>query len=344
EEAQQKWRAKSGNVIVLEPSTGRILAMANVPSFDPNEFNKEKNLNAFFNHSVSSRYEPGSVFKVFTMAAGLESGAVTSETTYYDSGEVKIGPHIIRNAGNSAPRKNITMTRVLERSYNIGAVFVAMKTGKDFLRDFFLQKFRFEAKTGIDLPSELGSDFKNLESPEGRDINFATASFGQGIAVTPIKLVESFAAFANGGQLMKPYVVEEIQWPSGKIEKIVPKVIGQSVREDTVRALIPMMEAVVHGEYGSGKLAKVSGYRIAGKTGTGEIPFAEGRGYSERVNHTFVGFGPTSDPRAIILVRLEEPIGARYAEATAVPIFRELMKFILRYYEVLPDDVNGGGR
>jgi len=336
-QAVDQWHAKSGNIIVMEPKTGRVLAMANAPGFNPNEFAKEKNLGVFLNQAVSARYEPGSVFKPFTMAAGLESGAVTPETTYYDSGEARFGSTVIRNAGNSAPKRQVTMKQILERSYNVGAVFVAMKTGSEFIKTFLLNRFKFEEKSGIDLPGELVSDFKNLKPPEGRDINFATAAFGQGIAVTPVKLLHSFAAFANGGKLMRPYVVEEIDYPDGRKEKIYPKIIGQPVSKETIEQLLPMLEAVVESDNGSGKLGRVPGYRIAGKTGTGEIPFENARGYSSKMNHTFIGFGPVSDPKAIILVRLEEPIGARYAEGTAVPVFRDLMKFVLQYYAVPPD-------
>lgn len=336
-QATDKWHARGGNIIVLEPKTGRVLAMANTPDFDLNEFAKEKDLGVFLNQAISARYEPGSVFKAFTMAAGLESGAVTPDTTYYDSGEVKFGSKVIRNAGNSAPKRQITMKQILERSYNVGAVFVAMKTGAEFMRDFLLNRFRFEEKSGIDLPGELISDFNNLKSPRADDINFATAAFGQGIAVTPIKLIQSFAVFANGGREMRPYIVEEIDYPDGRVERIAPKVVGQPVSRETIDKLLPMLEAVVESDNGSGKLGRVSGYRIAGKTGTGEIPYANSRGYSNRVNHTFIGFGPVSDPRAIVLVRLEEPIGRPYAESTAVPVFQELMKFILQYYAIPPD-------
>ncbi len=338
EESVKKWRGKSGTVIVIEPETGKILALANYPTFNPNEFNKVTNLEYFLNRATSLRYEPGSVFKPFTMAAGLESGAVTKDTTYFDSGEVRVGDHTIRNAGNSAPKKEITMTRVLERSYNVGAVFVALKTGPGDMRKFLLETLHFEEKTGIDLPGELKNDFANLKSPEGKLLNFATAAFGQGVAVTPIKLVQAFNIFANGGYLVKPYVVGKIIREGGKETVTLPEKSSQVVSSRVLEDLVPMLESVVSGEYGSGKLAHIPGYRIAGKTGTGDIPRSDGKGYyGDRVNHTFVGFGPVSSPRATILVRIEEPIGARYAEATAVPVFRDLMKFILSYYGIPPD-------
>lgn len=336
-EGREKWKAKGGNIIVMEAQSGRILAMANEPTFDLNSYSKEEEFSVFLNQAVSFLYEPGSVFKPFTVAAGLEKGVISASTTYFDSGEVRIGNHVIRNAGNSAPGSSITITRLLERSYNVGAVFVARRTGEDFLRDFWLGRFGFEEKTGIDLPGEIGSNFRNLEPPEGREINFATASFGQGISLTPIKLIQAFGAFANAGKLLKPFVVDEIQWPDGRKEKTQPRIIRRVVSERTLEQLLPMLVSVVHGERGSGQLARIPGYRMAGKTGTGEIPFENGRGYSEKMNHTFVGFGPMPNPKFVILTRLEEPIGARYAEATAVPMFRDLMKFILQYYEIPPD-------
>lgn len=334
----QKWHAKSATVIVMESHTGRILAMANQPTFNPNEFNKEENLEHFINRAVSFRYEPGSVFKPFVVAAGLESGAITKDTTYFDSGEVEIDGYTIKNAGNSRPNKLITMTRFLEHSYNLGAVFVATRVGPDYMRKFLVDILGFEEKSGIDLPNEVKNDFSNLEPPEGKRINFATAAFGQGIALTPLKLLQAFNVFANGGYLLRPYVVERVISPDGKETITEPKRLRQIVSRRTLDDLIPMLESVVSGEQGSGRLARIKGYHIAGKTGTGEIPFEHGRGYYEtRVNHTFVGFGPTSNSKVTILVRIEEPIGVRYAETTAVPVFHDLMKFILNYYGIPPD-------
>jgi len=339
--SMEKWRAKGGEVIVLESRTGKILALASHPTFNPNTFSKEKKFEVFLNRAVSLLYEPGSVFKPFTMAAGLESNAVTPETTYYDSGEVRFSGYTIRNAGNAAPKKEVSMQRILERSYNVGAVFVAQRViqteGEEYFKRFLLQLLGFDEKSGIDLPSEAKNDFRNLKPPEAKPINFATAAFGQGIAVTPIKLAQVFNAFANNGYLMRPYVVDKIIQSNGKVIVIEPERVRQAVSPKTLEALTPMLESVVAGEQGSGKLARIKGYRIAGKTGTGEIPLEHGRGYSDKVNHTFIGFGPVSYPKATILVRLEEPIGVRYAEATAVPVFRDLMKFILNYYGIPPD-------
>ncbi|MEW5805344.1 MAG: penicillin-binding protein 2 [Patescibacteria group bacterium] len=336
-EEVEKWSAKSGNAIVVDPKTGEIIALANYPSFDPNYYPQEKDLSVFLNSAVSLRYEPGSVFKPFTLAAGLSSGKITPETTYFDGGEIKIDGRIIRNAGNSAPNKYVSMALFLQRSYNLGAVFIQTAIGNTFFRDFIINRLGFEGKTGIDLPQEINSSFSNFYPPEGRSINFATASFGQGVAVTPIKFIQEFAAFANNGLMMKPFVVKEIKKDNGKIIVTEPTPIRQTISPGVIAQAIPLLESVISGEHGSGKLAQIKGYRIAGKTGTGEIPREDGRGYSDQVNHSFAGFGPVSEPRFVILTRIEDPKGVRYAEATAVPLFRKIMKFVLDYYAIPPD-------
>lgn len=336
-EEVEKWSAKSGNVIVMNPRTGEIIALANYPSFNPNYYSREKDLSVFLNRAISLRYEPGSVFKPFTLAAGITSGKITSESTYFDSGEVRIDGRVIRNAGNSAPRKYVSMALFLQRSYNLGAVFIQTTIGNTFFRDFIINQLGFEEKTGIDLPQEINSSFANFYPPEGRSINFATASFGQGIAVTPIKFIQEFSAFANNGLMMRPFVVKEIRQDNGKIIVTEPTPVKQTISREVVAQIVPLLESVISSEHGSGKLARIKGYRLAGKTGTGEIPREDGRGYTDKVNHTFVGFGPVSEPRFVILTRLEEPKGVRYAEATAVPLFRKVMKFILDYYAIPPD-------
>jgi len=332
----EKWSAKSGNVIVMDPKTGRILALANYPDFNNNEYNKEKDISVFLNSAVSSRYEPGSVFKPFTLAAGLESGKITKNSSYFDKGEITLNNKTIRNAGGSTPNKMVSMELFLQRSYNLGAVFVQQTIGNEYFRDFILNNLDFDEKTNIDLPAEINNSFSNLSRKEAQDIDFATASFGQGIAVTPIKLIQEFAAFANGGDLVKPYIVDYIEI-NGQQTYTEPIVIKKVLKTETLQQEIPLLESVVSGEKGSGFLAKIEGYRIAGKTGTGEIPLENERGYSNRVNHTFVGFGPISDPKVIILTRLEDPKGVNYAEATAVPLFRKIMKFIIDYYAISPD-------
>jgi cell division protein FtsI/penicillin-binding protein 2 len=335
-----KWDAQSGNVIVLDPRTGKILAMANAPAFDPNNYAKEKNLSVFMNGAIALRYEPGSVFKPFTVAGGLLSGKITPQTEYYDSGEVKVDDKIIRNAGNSSPNKMVSISLFLQRSYNVGAVFVETAMGDSFFKDFLLKNLKFQEKTGVDLPGEVLNSFANFFPPEGRRINFANASFGQGIALTPLKLIQEFAALANHGTMMRPFIVDEIRYADGKTDYHEPEKIGQVLPTKVTNDLIPLLEDVVSAEKGSGKLARIPGYRVAGKTGTGDIAKQDGTGYyANKINHTFVGFAPASDPRLVILTRIEDPKGVKYAEATAVPLFQKIMKFALDYYGIPPDAV-----
>jgi cell division protein FtsI/penicillin-binding protein 2 len=340
QEEVAKWSARSGNVIVLDPKTGAIRAMANAPDFDPNTYAREKNLSVFMNSAVSLRYEPGSVFKPFTVAGGLLSGAITPTSQYYDGGEVKVDDKIIRNAGNSKPESMISISYFLQRSYNVGAVFIETAMGDSFFKDFLISKLKFQEKTGVDLPGEVLNSFANFFPPEGRRINFANASFGQGIAVTPLKLASEFAIFANHGVLMEPYLVDEIRYPSGELKRTKLQSLGRVIPASIANDVSLLLEDVVAAEKGSGRLARIAGYRVAGKTGTGDIAREDGKGYYlDRINHTFIGFAPASDPQLLILTRLEDPKGVKYAEATAVPLFKRLMKFALDYYAIPPDAV-----
>ncbi|OIO50086.1 MAG: hypothetical protein COX12_01150 [Candidatus Brennerbacteria bacterium CG23_combo_of_CG06-09_8_20_14_all_44_41] len=333
----QKWNAKGGNVIVLDSKTGAIRAFANYPAFDLNAYGKVKDLSIFLNSGTSLRYEPGSVFKPFTLAAGLTQGSITPDTQYFDSGVIRIGNNVIHNAGNSAPNKWISMALFLQRSYNLGAVFIERTIGNAYFSDFLVKTLHFEDKTNVDLPQEINSSFANLKAKDAVDIDFATAAFGQGIAVTPIKLIQMFSAFTNHGIVMQPYIVDAIKRADGSVQATIPKQLGQMISSSVVDKEVPLLESVVSGERGSGMLARIAGYRIAGKTGTGDIANENGTGYTNRVNHTFVGFGPVTDPRFVILTRLEEPQGVRYAETTAVPLFKKIMKFALEYYGIPPD-------
>ncbi|KKU10841.1 MAG: Stage V sporulation protein D [Parcubacteria group bacterium GW2011_GWF1_45_5] len=341
EQEVAKWNAQGGNVIVLDPRTGEIRALANAPSFDPNTYAKEKSLSVFMNSAIALRYEPGSVFKPFTVAGGLVSGRITPTTEYYDSGEVKVDDKVIRNAGNSSPKKMISISMFLQRSYNVGAVFVESAMGDSFFKDFLLKDLKFQEKTGIDLPGEVLNSFSNFFPPEGRRINFANASFGQGIALTPLKLIQEFAVFANHGILMKPYIIDEIRYADGDVEITHPQKIAQVFPAKVANEVSLLLEDVVSAEKGSGRLARIEGYRVAGKTGTGDIAREDGKGYyANKINHTFVGFAPASEPQLIILTRVEDPKGVKYAEATAVPLFQKIMKFSLDYYGIPPDVID----
>lgn len=334
-ETAEKWTARSGTAIVMDASSGRILALADWPTFDPNAFSKEKDLRAFMNDAVSARFEPGSVFKPITMAIALDKGAVTPETTYRDTGELKIGGYTIRNSDLKA-HGTVTMTKVLQESYNTGAVFAANAVGNAVFRSFLSDTLHLEEKTGIDLPAEVRGDLAGLWPPYGRPINFATASFGQGIAITPIKLAEIFGAFANGGTLIQPRVVSSIRYADGRIESFAPKVVQEHIISPEAAAdLTAMLIEVIEG--GTGRRAKIKGYTIAGKTGTAQIPNPQGGGYSDETIHTVAVYTPRTDPPIVVLMKLDRPIGVRYAEGSVVPASRELLDFVLQYYALPPD-------
>ena len=329
------WQADGGSIVVMNPKDGSIMAMASLPDFDPNSYSAVENPDFFVNPATLKRYEPGSVFKPITMAIGIETGAVTLETEYYNTGTVKVSDRII---SNSIPDKILgwqTMAKVLEQSLNTGAVFVQQKVPKDiFLK--YLKDFGVDSKTGIDI-AEINGDLSVLS--DMRDINFATASFGQGVALTPVELIRALSVIANGGQLITPHLIYKIishnsddynRLTGGKNE-----LTKQIISSDTSVKLINMMIKVV--ENGSGRRAGVPNYTVAGKTGTAQVPDLKKGGYKDEYIHTFVGFAPAYDPKFIALIKLDNPKGVRFAESTVVPAFSDLAKFIFSYLEIPPD-------
>lgn len=313
-----QFKAEGGTVIVQEPKTGKILALGNQPSFDPNNYGDYK-LNVFMNPAVQSIYEPGSIFKVITMSAGIDSGKITPDTVFTDTGSVTLDGRTIKNWDKKAHGK-VTMTEVIEQSINTGAVFAARKTGKDIFYKYVLD-FGFSDLTGIELPGEVAGDLKVLKS-SFRDINFATASFGQGVAITPIGLIGAVSAIANQGILMRPFIVSETK----------PQIVRQVISPESAKAVTGMMASAVK----KAQIAQIPKYDIAGKTGTAQIPDLVRGGYQEQYIHTYVGFAPAYNPRFTILLKLNKP-NVTLAGMTVVPAFRELAEFILNYYNVPPD-------
>lgn len=313
--------ASGGSVVVEESATGKILAMASFPNFDPNSYSQAE-LSDFVNPVIQKIYEPGSVFKVITMAAGIDAGKITPETIFEDTGKLVVSGRTIQNWDHKAHGK-VTMTNVLEQSINTGAAFAQRKTGNALFREY-LEKFGFGEKTGVDLPGELKGDLRRL-APKAPEVAFATASFGQGVAVTPIAMLNAVAAIANGGKLMRPYL--------NAAE--APQVLRQVVSGETARQVTEMMVSAVD----KAGVAKIKGYAIAGKTGTAQVPDFVRGGYTDKVINTYIGFGPASAPKFIILIKLNEPAGAPLAGLTVVPAFRDLAQFILNYYNIPPDRI-----
>lgn len=331
-EGVEKYRAESGNIIVMDPETGEIIALASYPSFDPNKYSEVKDINIFNNSAIYSLYEPGSAFKPIIMAAALNSGLVTPNTTFEDNGSIKVDKYTIRNSDNKA-NGIVTMIQVLEKSINTGMVWVAQKLGVDRVYDY-ISRFGFTEMTGIDLDMEIPANIRSSKNWSEADL--ATSGFGQGLAITPMQLITATSAIANGGKLIQPHVVKRIIHSDGTEEKISSKEIRQVISPGVAATLTAMLTSVV--ENGHGKLASVPGYRIAGKTGTAQIPNKNKAGYDpNRKIASFIGFGPIDDPKFIALIKLDDPKGDVWGANTAAPMFGTLAKEILTYYQIAPE-------
>jgi len=333
-------KASKGTIIVMEVKTGRILALANWPTFDLNDFAEITNYSVFRNYAVEERYEPGSVIKPFTMLAGLDTGKVTPDTTYIDKGYYEVGGYRVENYRSEVYGKS-TMRNVLEFSINTGAIFVAQQVGNEELRKYFRQ-LGFEEITGIDLPREITGDLSNLEYPKANPTYFATASYGVGVSVTPMSLIRAYAIVANKGKMVTPYLVEGTRDSSGKQTSLMtlekPESLAQVVNQETAETLTSMLVGVI--ENGFGWNAKIKGYSLAGKTGTSFISLEEEAGYSEEEVHTFAGFFPASDPEYVILVKMDRPQwGEGAASQTVTLAFKEVERFLINYYNIPPDEL-----
>jgi cell division protein FtsI/penicillin-binding protein 2 len=334
--AVRRHGADSGSIIIMDPQTGAIMAMCSAPDFDPAEYGKIKDLYVLNNPAVFGSYEPGSVFKPITLAAGLDAEKISPKTTYNDTGVEEIDGFKIKNSDNLGHGIQ-SMVDVLDKSLNTGTIFVQRQLGKDMFRRY-IENFGFGAKTGIDLAPESKGDISGLAKKGS--VFAATGSFGQGISVTPLQLVSGYAALANGGKLMRPYVVDEIVHPDGSREKTKPKVIGQPITSRASRLIGGMLVSVV--ENGHGKRAGVPGYWVGGKTGTAQVPKTDGPGYDPNITiGSFAGYAPASDPKFVMLVKIDHPRDVEWAESSAAPVFGEMAKFLLSYLEVPPERAVG---
>lgn len=332
-EAAKSLEFESGQIIIIDPNSGEIIALANFPAFNPNEYSEVENINIFQDAAIQKIFEPGSVFKPITMAGALEEGKITPQTTYVDEGKVKVGGYTIYNYDSRVWGKQ-SMTGVLEKSINTGAVFAEEQLGNKKFLDY-VKKFKIFEKTGIDLQGEIFSENKNFK--KGYEINFVTASFGQGIEMTPIQIVRAFCVIANGGKLVKPYVVERISNGSEEI-KTRPEISEPIISPKTASQLTTMLVSVV--ENGYGKAAKIPGYYIAGKTGTAQVSWSaldiDKSGYSDKTWQSFIGYAPAFNPKFLILVKLDNP-KTKTAEYSALPIFHDLARYIIDLWQIPPD-------
>lgn len=331
DKAMATTRSAGATVIVMNPRTGDILAMANRPTFNPNTFYKYGPQN-WKNRAVSNVYEPGSTFKSIVAAAAMQEGLVQAEERFVDNGYVEVSGRRIKNwSGESYG--NINFVEVIKNSINTGFVQVGMRLGAARLTNY-ARSFGFGQGTGIELP---GEEEGILFKPENmRDSDLATMSIGQSIAVTPLQLATAVAAIANDGVLLKPHIIKEIRNEDGSVYSASStQVVRQVISLETSKALTNMLEKVV--SEGGGKRASVRGYRIAGKTGTAE-KLREGGGgyYAGRYIASFVGFAPVEDPQIVVLVVLDDPNGVYYGGEIAAPVAGEIFSQVLRYLNVYP--------
>lgn len=321
----ETYKAKEGCVLIADPYTMEMLAMSCLPDYDLEKYYNFSD-QFFKNEAISSTYEPGSTFKPLVMAAAIEEKAVKPDDLYNEKGPVKIGEYQIRTWNNKYEGK-ISTTRILEKSSNVGMVHIGEKLGKKKLISY-LKDYGFGSETGIDLQGETPSYLRDIWYP----VDYATATFGQGIAVTPIQMIRAFSAVVNGGKLLVPHIVKKVTYDA-KEKTVEPKVEKQVLSERTSEILRKMLVSTVeHGEY---KWVRPAGYKIGGKTGTAEIAVG-GRYGTPKTIASFVGFAPADRPRFIALVILKEPGTSIYGSETAAPLFFEIARELLYYYNISP--------
>ncbi len=325
----EKYQAAGGMAAVMDPKTGSILAMVSYPSFDPKNY-QDYDQSTFVNPLISRIYEPGSTFKTLVMSAAIDAKVVTPQTRCpICSGPIPIAEYEIKTWNNKY-YSNTTMTEVIQHSDNIGMVYVGQSLGVDKMISY-LKAFGIGELTGIDLQGEVVSQMRSKDA--WSIIDLATASFGQGISVTPISLLNAFSSIANKGVLMQPQVVSKITIPDEQTISIAPKVMGQPISPQTAKIMTEIFVNAVNN--GEAKYYKPKGYRIAGKTGTAQIPIA-GHYDPNKTIASFIGFGPADDPKFSMIVIIDRPTTSIYGSETAVPVFMEIAKDILAYYGIPP--------
>ncbi len=327
-QALDRYKAKNGCIITVNPMTMEVLGLVCLPDYDNSKyFNYTEN--DFQNPAISQLYEPGSVFKPLIMAAAIQEKKIKPDDIYNESGPVQIGQYQIQTWDNKYEGK-ITMTRILEKSSNVGMVYVGQKLGNDTLYSY-LQKYGFGQQTGIDLQGEA-SGYLYSQS-QWYPIDYSTVSFGQGIAVTPIQMIRAFASLVNGGKLMRPMVVKKIISPND-VSTIQPKVVRTVISDQTSKIITKMLvSAVEHGEV---NWSRPSGYTFGGKTGTAQIPI-QGHYDPSKTIASFIGFAPAYNPKFMTLVILQEPQTSIWGSETAAPVFFDIAKELIVYYNITPD-------
>lgn len=331
--AEKDWHAKEIGGIVINPKTGAIYAMGVLPNFDLNNYSEVEDVQLFSNPFVERVYEMGSIIKPIAMSIGLDEGVITAETTYNDTGFIVLDKLKIRNYDGRA-RNVVNMQEVLNQSLNLGMAFVANEIGEKVM-GARMKEFGFGEETGIDIPFEVHGLIDNLNSP--RKVEYATASFGQGIALTPIGTVRALSVLGNGGYLVTPHFVEQIKLESGNTTNVAPDDKVQILKKETSEEITRMLVEVVDSALRNGAVKK-DRYAIAAKTGTAQIAKEGERGYYEdKYLHSFFGYFPAYDPEFLIFLYHVEPVGAQYASETLTDPFYKIVDFLINYYDIPPD-------
>jgi cell division protein FtsI (penicillin-binding protein 3) len=324
--------ATGGTIIVMNPRSGDILGMASWPSFDPNDYSASQ-AGDWRNPAISEQYEPGSIMKVLTVAAGLDSGTITKDWTYNDQGNIEVGGIKIENWDRKA-HGVVDTQGVLVQSLNVGASTISLSMGPvDFFK--YMSKFNMGRLTGVNLEGEAAGTMHILGDTDYSDSNLGTDAFGQGLAATPLQMITAISAIANDGLMMQPNIVQKIVTLDGEVLS-QPTALGRPITAETAHLVRDMMIAVVRDGLDSD--AQLSGYNVAGKTGTAEIPTPVGY-RSDAWIMSFIGFLPADDPQVIVLIKLDEPTTGRWASQVTAPIFRRLAERLVVLMEIPPDDI-----
>lgn len=333
QKVHEKWNSNLTGGIVINPKTGDIYALAAYPNFDLNDFAAVPDARYFQNPLIESVYEMGSIIKPLTMASGLDSGAITPQSTYYDAGSIELSGYTISNYDGKG-RGTVPMQEILNQSLNTGVATIVERMGKERFKKYF-EAFEFGSETGVDLPGEAHGLVENMNSP--RLLEFANMSFGQGIALTPVATARALSTLGNGGRLITPHVAQEIEYENGKVHEVLfpeeERVFSEETSEEITRMLVEVVDTALAG--GNEKLEH---YTIAAKTGTAQIANAEDGGYyDDRFLHSFFGYFPAYDPEFLIFLYTVEPKEVRYASQTLTEPFMTLTRFLINYYNIPPD-------
>ena len=331
DDIQKKWNSEAVGGLIMDPHTGEIIAMAHTPTFDLNDYGKEKDVSIYANPFSQNVYEMGSIVKPLVMAGALDAHVLTPETTYFDQGFVKVQDRTFSNFDKKG-RGKATMQDVLSQSLNTGMVFVEQKMGKDLFKEYMLNRYHIGDKTGVDLPSEVNGLVSGLKTPN--DVNYASAAFGQGIATSPLNIVRAYASLANGGYIVTPHLAKTINQENGLTKTLEYPVSPAILSPETISTITNMLVTVVDKGYHRGLI----NYKVAAKTGTAQMAKPDGSGYYDDRNfHSLIGFFPASNPRFVLYLFNNYPKGASFSSQTLADPFFEMVQFMTSYYELTPD-------